>query len=58
MRHEPHRGASVARLDYAQVTELYDLREVLEGTAARLAAIHASAIEVEILEEMVERDRA
>ncbi|QRE73256.1 GntR family transcriptional regulator [Methylobacterium aquaticum] len=57
VRHEPHRGASVARLDYAQVTELYDLREVLEGTAARLAAVHASAIEVEILEEMVERDR-
>ena len=55
--HEPHRGASVARLDYGQVSELYDLREVLEGTAARLAAIHASAVETEILEEMVARDR-
>jgi DNA-binding GntR family transcriptional regulator len=56
--HEPHRGASVARLDYAQVTELYDLREVLEGTAARLAAIHASDIEVDLLDEMVARDQA
>jgi len=55
--HEPHRGASVAQLDYGQVSELYDLREVLEGTAARLAAIHASAVETEILEEMVARDR-
>jgi len=25
--HEPHRGASVAQLDYGQVSELYDLRE-------------------------------
>ncbi|ACL61183.1 GntR family transcriptional regulator [Methylobacterium nodulans] len=55
--HEPHRGASVAQLDYAQVTELYDLREVLEGMAARLAAIHASDIEIDLLEEMVVRDR-
>jgi DNA-binding GntR family transcriptional regulator len=55
--HEPHRGASVAQLDYGQVSELYDLREVLEGTAARLAGVHASAVETEILEEMVARDR-
>lgn len=55
--HEPHRGASVAQLDYGQISELYDLREVLEGTAARLAAIHASEVEVEVLEEMVTRDR-
>ena len=55
--HEAHRGASVTKLPYAQVTELYDLREVLEGTAARLAAIHASNSEVEVLEEMVARDR-
>ena len=56
--HEPHRGASVAQLDYGQVSELYDMREVLEGTAARLAAVHASVVETEILEEMVARDRA
>ena len=56
--HEPHRGAVVATLDYAQVAELYLLREVLEGTAARLAAQHATDVEIGVLAEMVERDRA
>ncbi|MFH5924346.1 GntR family transcriptional regulator [Roseomonas xinghualingensis] len=55
--HEPHHGAVVARLDYGQMTELYHMREVLEGTAAGLAAIHATMTEVDILREMVERDR-
>ena len=55
--HEPHHGAVVATLDYGQTTELYLMREVLEGTAARLAAIHATATEVEVLREMVARDR-
>lgn len=55
--HEPHHGAVVARLDYGQMTELYHMREVLEGTAAGLAATHATATEVEILREMVARDR-
>ena len=55
--HEPHYGAVVASLDYARMTELYHMREVLEGTAAGLAATHATATEVEVLREMVERDR-
>jgi DNA-binding GntR family transcriptional regulator len=55
--HEPHHGAVVATLDYSQIAELYLMREVLEGTAAHLAAIHATAVEVELLHEMVERDR-
>ena len=55
--HEPHHGAVVASLDYGQMTELYHMREVLEGTAAGLAATHATPTEVEILREMVERDR-
>ncbi|WP_043830812.1 GntR family transcriptional regulator [Muricoccus aerilatus] len=55
--HEPHHGAVVASLGYAQMTELYHMREVLEGTAANLAATHATPTEVEILREMVERDR-
>ncbi|WP_424136392.1 GntR family transcriptional regulator [Roseomonas chloroacetimidivorans] len=55
--HEPHHGAVVASLDYGQMTELYHMREVLEGTAAGLAATHATVTEVEILREMVERDR-
>lgn len=56
--HEPHHGAVVTSLDYGQVTELYLLREVLEGTAARLTAQHATPVEVGVLQRMVEADRA
>jgi DNA-binding GntR family transcriptional regulator len=56
--HEPHRGAVIAKLDYGQVAELYLLREVLEGTAARLAAQHATDVEIGVLADMVARDRA
>jgi DNA-binding GntR family transcriptional regulator len=55
--HEPHHGAVVATLDYGQMIELYFIREILEGTAARLAAIHATATEIDVLREMIERDR-
>ncbi|HWX47279.1 MAG TPA: GntR family transcriptional regulator [Roseomonas sp.] len=55
--HEPHHGAIVATLDYGQMVELYDMRAVLEGTAARQAALHATPTEIEVLQEMVERDR-
>ena len=55
--HEPHHGAVVATLDYSQITEMYLMREVLEGTSAHLAAIHATAVEVELLREMIARDR-
>lgn len=34
----PNRGAVVARLDIAQLVDIYDVREVLEGACARLAA--------------------
>ncbi len=55
--HEPHHGAVVAALDYGRTTELYLMREVLEGTAARLAAQHATDVEIDVLQRMVERDR-
>ncbi|GHB26177.1 GntR family transcriptional regulator [Pseudovibrio japonicus] len=54
--HEPNRGMVIPSLDHNQISELYFLREVLEGTAGRLAAQHASAAEIEILQEMVESD--
>ena len=47
--HLPRQGASIRTLDYAEVIELYEMRAVLEGTAARLAARVASDIEVEEL---------
>ncbi|MGB7755359.1 MAG: GntR family transcriptional regulator [Salinisphaera sp.] len=49
----PHQGAVIASLDHQQTMELYDLREILEGSAAGFAARHASAAEVEELAELV-----
>ncbi len=43
------RGLVVAELGKREVVELYAMREILEGSAARFAAQHASAPEVEIL---------
>jgi DNA-binding GntR family transcriptional regulator len=50
VEHIPRLGASVRRLEYAEVMELYDMRAVLEGTAARLAARAASDVELDELE--------
>ncbi len=49
--HDATRGVVVAELDYNMVTELYFMREVLEGTAARLAAQHTSDVELSILDD-------
>src|ERR1700759_1792677 len=49
--HDATRGVVVAELDYNMVTELYYMREVLEGTAARLAAQHTSDVELSILDD-------
>lgn len=35
---EPHRGASIRRMSRQDIVQLYELSEVLEGLAARLAA--------------------
>ena len=40
---EAFRGASVKRFDRAEVEQIYQLREVLEGLAARLAAVRGEA---------------
>lgn len=50
--HIARQGACIRRLDYAEVMELYEMRAVLEGTAARLAARAASDIEIDELYEM------
>lgn len=47
------RGMTIAELSPAQVLELYAMREVLEGAAARFAAEHASALEMEALKQLV-----
>ncbi len=56
--HDPMRGIMVAELDYSMTTELYFMREVLEGTAARLAAQHASEVEISILEDLCKQYEA
>jgi DNA-binding GntR family transcriptional regulator len=47
--HLPRQGATMRSLDAGEVTELYEMRGVLEGTAARLAARSASGVEVDDL---------
>ena len=49
------RGVIVAELDRQQVNELYVMREVLEGAAARLAARHIDDAEIDLLEALLER---
>jgi len=56
--HLPRQGASVRRLDYAEVMELYDMRAVLEGTAARLAVRSASDVELAELRSLNDEIRA
>jgi DNA-binding GntR family transcriptional regulator len=47
--HIPRQGATIRVLDYSEVMELYEMRAVLEGTAARLAARAASDMELDEL---------
>ena len=56
IQHEPRKGAVVASLDYDQLGELYAVREVMEGLAARLAAQHASRQEIALLLDMIAED--
>ncbi|MEO1491685.1 MAG: GntR family transcriptional regulator [Pseudomonadota bacterium] len=52
------RSLRVATLDHDQLGELYEVRGVVEGLAARLAARHAAPEEIAHLVDMVEADRA
>jgi DNA-binding GntR family transcriptional regulator len=46
LRQAPGRGLLVAELDRQRVVELYAMRELLEGAAARLAAQHAGPSDI------------
>jgi DNA-binding GntR family transcriptional regulator len=48
----PRRGLVVAELDQQQVSELYAVRDVLEGLAGRMAAQHASSAEIAAMREL------
>lgn len=54
----PNRGAVVASPRREDLQHLYELREVLEGLAARLAAVHATDEELAELRELWERHAA
>jgi len=54
--HEPHRGMTVARLDYQMVQELYAVRDLLEGAAAARAARYATDADMALLEDLMERE--
>ena len=53
---EPRNGLVVASITRPAMLELYVMREVLESTAARLCARHASDSELMQLEELVKRE--
>jgi len=48
-------GAAIKVLSYAEVVELYEMRAVLEGVAARLAVRAASELELQELVKLNER---
>jgi DNA-binding GntR family transcriptional regulator len=52
------RSLIVASLDHGQMAQLYAVRTELEGLAARLAAQHAAAEEIRVLQQMVADDQA
>lgn len=57
----PHVGAHVVSLSHAELIELYEIRESLEGMACRLAAERMSAAEIDELRRVLdthERDAA
>jgi DNA-binding GntR family transcriptional regulator len=56
LRLEPRTGLVVASISRQAMLELYVMREVLEGTAARLCARHASDPEIIELDELVKRE--
>jgi len=51
----PNRGATVRAYDAADLDDLYQLRALLEGFAARLAAVRIDPEAVELLRESCER---
>lgn len=56
LSYEPRRGLVVTQPDHQMIIELYTMREALEGTAARLAAQHASEAELSTLAEINARE--
>lgn len=54
---DPKRGLIITELDQNMVGELYEMRRVLESTAAALAARHATDVEIAVLRQIIDRDQ-
>jgi DNA-binding GntR family transcriptional regulator len=57
LEHLPGGGVTVSLHDFRAVSELYVFREILEGSAARLAAKHADEVEISFLKSLVRIQR-
>lgn len=55
---QPHKGARVVRLEQTELVDLYDVRELLEGLAARLTAIRATESQLASLNKLVTEQTA
>lgn len=61
VEHKPRAGATIRQLNHAEVVELYEMRVVLERTAAELAAKHGVGAEFDALSDLnrqIEEERA
>lgn len=52
IEHRPRQGAVVRQLSHTEVVELYEMRVVLERTAAEMAAKHGTAPEFDALDDL------
>lgn len=55
VEHRPRLGAVIRKLEHSELVELYEMRTVLERTAAEMAAKHASPAEVVALRSLNDR---
>lgn len=55
VEHRPRLGAVIRTLSTTEIVELYEMRLVLERTAAEMAAKHANPAEVDLLKEINEQ---
>lgn len=55
---QPHRGAVVIELSIEELLPIYEIREALEGLAARLAAIRLTTPEMEAMQRTLKEHRA
>lgn len=58
VEHRPRIGAVIRRLSHTEVVELYEMRLVLERTAAEMAAKHGSEAEFDTLDALNDRIEA